>query len=138
MKAMRNVVASLLALVVFTGCTSLRGPSAAEQIMLSLGALQTAEEAEDVAGMLAIFSDDFSNADGATKQAITQMFEGLVAQGVFEAISFDTSKAQVTVDGDSATATPVSVVTPQGVQSFTYHLKKESDGVWRIVDSVQR
>ena len=48
---------------------------------------------------------------------------------------YDLSAAKVTVDGDIATITPVTFASSKGSISHKHELKKEADGVWRVVNS---
>jgi len=107
------------------------------EVVKALAAYHQAEKKQDVEKMIAAYSESYSNSDGADRSAVRRYFEDAVAQGVYSALSVDMKKCDITMDGNIATATPVIYESPTGKTSYSYRLRKESDGVWRIINSEQ-
>ena len=79
------------------------------------------------------YSEDWKDSKGFGKSSLR---EGHLAFTVGETkadIEIDLSVADIVVEGDSATCSPVSIYTPKGSITYGYTLKKELDGVWRLV-----
>jgi ketosteroid isomerase-like protein len=121
------------------GCATTGGPSGptpVESATAVLAEFHEAAKAQDVEKMMAVISEDFSNSQG-DKQSMRSFMEGAAAQGIFEGMVINVDKCEVVFEGDSATAKPVGYETMMGNLSYTYTMKKEADGVWRIVSSEQ-
>ena len=91
--------------------------------------------ANDVERILAVFSEDFSNAQGANKAVLRGFFEAAISQGVFGSLEMSMEDCEIVVDRDSATASPVIFTTYLGSASYSYKMKREANGVWRITNS---
>ncbi len=61
-------------------------------------------------------------------------FRGPVEERAFESLGFDVRRSEIVIDGDRATAGPVTCQTSAGDLLRTYRLKLEDDGGWRILD----
>ncbi|HIG40282.1 MAG TPA: hypothetical protein EYQ14_07025 [Gammaproteobacteria bacterium] len=124
--------------LLLAGCAS-SGPTTPEANAAAdaLKQFHRAEITGDVDGMVAAFSDNWTNPEGATKAVLRGYFEGAVAQGAFLNLSVNEDDAGYSFDGSIVTATPIVYNSPAGPSHFTYKLKKETDGVWRIVNSYQ-
>jgi len=109
----------------------------AEEVLATLTAYHEAERAEDVERMLAAFSEDFSNSQGTTKPLLRAYFEGLVAEGNLPGLGINMEDCRISVEGDSAAVGPVIYGSLMGGTSYVYRLKREADGIWRIVNSEQ-
>lgn len=101
-----------------------------------VGFLSTVE-AQDTDAIVAAHSNDYADAAGNDKASRRGYFENLFAMGVLNGAKFDTANMEIALDGDVATAAPVQYVTRAGTAIYEYKLKKESDGVWRILASTQ-
>jgi ketosteroid isomerase-like protein len=127
---------SMMTLLVY-GCALVGGPTPTEEILTALTEYHTAEKAGDVEQMLVTISDDFSNSQGATKPMLRGFFGALAAQGVLQTVSVDMAKCEITVEGDSAILEPIVYTSSMGLASYSYKMRKEADGVWRLINSEQ-
>ena len=87
----------------------------------------------NVEAVIDSYSEDWKDSKGFDKSSLR---EGHLAFTVGETkadIEIDLSVADIVVEGDSATCSPVSIYTPKGSITYGYTLKKELDGVWRLV-----
>jgi uncharacterized protein YndB with AHSA1/START domain/ketosteroid isomerase-like protein len=101
-----------------------------------VGFLSTVE-ARDTDAVVAAHSNDYADAAGNDKASRRGYFESLFAMGVLEGAKLETADMEIALDRDVATAAPVRYVTRAGTAIYEYKLKKESDGVWRILASTQ-
>ena len=137
MKVIQSVFAVSMISALLFGCAMVSGPTPSEEVLAALDDYHTAEIAGDVDQMLAAFSDDFSNSQGATKPMFRGFFESLVAQGVLKTLTVDMTGCEIIVEGNSATLGPVAYTSSAGPASYSYKMMKEADGVWRITNSEQ-
>ena len=120
------------------GVVSARDSAPAEEVADTLVAIFEAMQAGDVDGMVAAYSDDYSDSQGGHKAVLRGAFEFMVAQGVFTDWTFRLDECEFAVDGDSATAAPVHFESHLGNTTYSYKMQKEADGVWRIINSEQQ
>jgi len=107
-----------------------------EEVTAVMADLQPAWQEQDVGKIMAAYSDDYSAAPGS-KSDLRAFFDGLGAQGALQNTTVGMEECEFSVDGDSATAGPVVYESPTSRTLYQYKLKKEVDGVWRIVNSEQ-
>jgi len=99
-----------------------------------LDAYHTAMKAGDVEKVMAAISENYGNSQGTNKAEMRMFIAGAAAQNAFAGMSVDMSKCEISVAGDTAAAKPV-IYDP--ATAYMYKIKKESDGVWRIISSEQ-
>jgi uncharacterized protein YndB with AHSA1/START domain len=104
---------------------------ARDGIFAALDRLHAAQEAQDIDAMLAEYDTD-GFVDPSTMRGY---FERLATEGAFEGRSVDLSAAEVFVHRDAALVRPVVYQTSRGPRSFSYHLRCQPDGAWRIIDN---
>jgi ketosteroid isomerase-like protein len=92
-------------------------------------------QANNVDGMLAAYSDEYQDSRGGHKGVLRGAFNAMIAQGIFTNWSFDITDCEVAIDGNIAAMSPVHLSSPFGNSSYAYKMKRETDGVWRIVNS---
>lgn len=109
------------------------GTAAVEEIKTVIAQVHEALKAGEIEKAMAGVSDDYSAADAADKSALRLMVEGWITQGVFSNGAYNMDRCQVTVTGDSALASPVVFESYMGSSAQEYRMKREGDGVWRIV-----
>ena len=136
MKAMMLKM-SVMALAVMTmvGCASNSenaGPSDEEQVTAVAQAIGDALKAVDIDAMVSHFADDFSNDEGASKEATTTALKGFADGGFLDDMDVDLSSMEVKVDGDKATAAPMDLEGGFGPISLDLDLEKR-DGKWLVV-----
>lgn len=100
-------------------------------IFAALDRLHAAQEARDVDAMLAEYDTDGFVAPATMRG----YFEQMIADDAFAGRSVDLSAAEVFVHRDAALVRPVVYQTPRGARSFSYHLRCQPDGAWRIIDN---
>lgn len=138
----RLAFAVLLPAVVLSGCASTGGrtpaaPDPVEAVLAALSDYHAALTAEDVGRLVATFSDEFQSPDGGSKAMMEGYFQGLIGMGALDGIEADMEECEIEVEGNEATVGPVWYETMMGRVGNRYTMKKEADGVWRIVSSEQ-
>lgn len=136
----------LLALVVAisAGCASgggsapaaPAGPSDEELIGNLILSTIEALEAKDIDKMLMVYSDDFSS-DQGDKAAMKEFLTGAASQGFLDDMESNTDNLEITVDGDTATVSGVSVEGAFGMLDLGFDLAKR-DGQWVITGQSQQ
>ena len=109
-------------------------PDPSEEVAAALAEYHAAMKAQDVGKIMAAVSEDFSSST-TNKSGLRTFFEGAIAQGLFTDMAVNTEECGNAVTGDSATATPVTYGPPGNSSSYAYTMRREADGVWRIVNS---
>ena len=127
------LVASLLALA--AGCGG--GLSDEEQLTAALGQWKAAVEAQDLDKMIEPYSDDYEGESGEGKEGVREFLSGMMDEGALEDIDMDISEAEINIEGDKATVGPIYYSGNWGEVGMTRILKKEADGVWRVVGAEQ-
>ena len=120
-------------LVVGAGCAALRGPSDEDMVMNAVTQWQAGFNDRDALDVVEVLSEDYSDGYGHTRQAFGEILADLDSFGVGQA---DISELTVAVEGETATAGPVSLDMGGSEVDFEMSLQKEDDGVWRIVSLV--
>lgn len=140
MKASRMtvMVSVLTATAMICSCETLtmNGPAPEEQVMATLQAYKAGWIEQDIDKIMATYSDDFTNPAGGTKAGVRTFFDGYKAQGVMQSTRVNLKECKITIDGDIASASPVKYHAAS-TSSWLYRLKKDADGVWRIISSRQ-
>ena len=106
---------------------------AIEKVRAVLSDMQTGWESRDVDRIIAAYSDEYWNSDGTDKSGLHAFFIGLNAQGALKNTVVGLEKCEITLDGDTVDAGPISYDSPTGRSLYQYRFKSEADGVWRIV-----
>ena len=135
----KSQIAVLLATGMFVlaaGC-EMGGLSDEAQLAAALGQWKVATEAQDIDKMMEPYSDDYEGESGEGKEGVRQFLSGMKDEGALEDIEVDISEAEIEIEGDEATVGPIIYAGNWGEVEITRILKKESDGVWRVVGSEQ-
>ncbi len=122
-----------LFLVLYTGCMTMGRPAPAEEITEVMAAYHSAMQAQDIGGVMAAISDDFSNSQGG-KSALHEYFQGAISLGVYMGVVVSFKRNSILVVGDAATISPVIYDLSMGRVSVSYKLEQEENGPWRIVN----
>jgi len=125
-------VSTVVALIFLCGCTPKAEGDEAD-VMAVMDDYRSAFLAGDVDALLALFSEDWKDTHGSTKEDMKEGIKGMSEKGSHKGLEVDLSVIDVVVDGDMATVTPVTLSSPEGSITYTHKLKKEADGVWRLV-----
>ena len=62
-----------------------------------------------------------------------QFLSRMIDEGAFDDIDMDISEAEINIEGDKATVGPIVYAGDWGEVEIMRILKKEADGVWRVV-----
>ncbi len=129
----KSQIAVLLAasLCLVAGCQM--GASDEEQLTAALGQWKAALEAQDLDKMVEPYSDNYEGEQGEGKEGVREFLEGLMDQGYLEEIEMDISEAEIKIEGDKATVGPIRYSSDDFDIEMMRILKKEADGVWRVV-----
>ncbi len=115
------------------GCATFgRGPSDEQLIGNTLAEWKAGLVEENLDRFIATFSEDFSSSQGGGKAEIGDFIGGAMEQGYLEGVEVNVEDAEIKIEGDTATASPVELDGVFGVMTFGVTLKKE-DGTWRII-----
>lgn len=121
--------------VAISGCAGLpKGPSDEELIRESLNTWKTGVESEDVDLMMTVVSEDFVGPEGASKPAFRQYIAALFDNGTLLGAEMIIEGATPVIAGDMATVDNLGLSSSRGAVVIDFDLKKEEDGVWRIVN----
>ncbi|MHC4722351.1 MAG: YybH family protein [Planctomycetota bacterium] len=133
-----QIAAMLVAgmLVAAAGC-EMGGLGDEAQLTAALGQWKAATEAQDIDKMMEPYSDDYEGDRGEGKEGVRQFLSGMKDEGALEDIEVDISEAEIEIEGDEATVGPIIYAGNWGEVEITRTLKKESDGVWRVVGTEQ-
>jgi ketosteroid isomerase-like protein len=132
-----GVLAALLALVyVAGGCAMLkRGPSDKDLLSELLKAYETALVEGDADKLISLYSEDYESLDGTDYEEAMTRLRRIVPMFEEWSIEVGTAETQISVEGDTATLSPVILDTPRGEMTLTMFAAKEAGGVWRIIGS---
>jgi len=125
----------VLAAALISGCQM--GATDEEQLTAALGQWKAAVEAQDLDKMMEPYSDDYEGESGEGKEGVRQFLSGLIDEGALEDIDMDISEAEINIEGDKATVGPIVYSGDWGEVEMMRILKKEADGVWRVVGTEQ-
>ena len=124
------------------GCASTPGNASAplsdEQLIAAVVAkLKTSWEQLDVDAYLALLSDDFADAEAdegeGGKEALGEGLRMAIDQGYFDGIVIDIENTSIAIEGTTAQVAGIMMDASFGRNEMDLALRKESDGVWRIV-----
>jgi len=115
------------------------------EVMATMRDYVAAMNAGDGDVLLAFYSEGWEDYYGATKDSLRERYQSMDDRekgkgedkaedkgGAGDGV-WDLSAAEVVVDGDIVTVKPVTFASSKGSLSNAYKLKKEADGVWRLV-----
>ena len=113
------------------------GPSDEELVTQLINSTLAALQAKDVEKMMSVYTDDFSTSDGQSKADFTQFLADAGSQGFLDGMTADISALAVTVDGDSASVSGITIEGAFGVLDLSFDLTKAS-GSWMISGQSQQ
>jgi len=123
-------IAVALLVVVGAGCAALRGASDEDMVMNAVTQWQAGFNDRDGEVVVEVLSEDYYDERGLTRDSFGDIMPELDSYGVGQV---DISELTVAVEGETATAGPVSLDMGGSDVEFEISLQKEDDGVWRIV-----
>ncbi len=143
MKSWKYIMTLAVLAAVAAGCAALGGKSDADLVCDVMTQMDDAMSAGDVDAVMACYSENYEGrgrgGSTMTKEDLRERYERFLprmaeraAEGGGERRT-DMSQAVPNIDGDTATFGPVVRQGRRGTRTTQYNLKKEADGVWRIV-----
>ena len=116
------------------GCAGMqKGPSDQELIQQTLIRWKSGIESHNVDEMMAVISEEFVSDEGGSKADFREYIAGLIDDGTLSGAQLDIERSTVTIEGDMATVENAGLHGDRGSVVLDMDLKKEADGVWRIV-----
>lgn len=129
-----TIVAIAMIMSICIGCATMKGTTPDKEVAFAIADFQAAFKAQDLEKIMEFYSNDFIDWQGANKDMVRSEFDGMASQGILKNFTFvDLEEGAITVNGDNATVTPLVVDSPMGKMTFHCTLKKETDGVWRLM-----
>jgi hypothetical protein len=133
---MATVLAAAMVVALVCGCATIgKGPSDEELITQTLDGYASGLVEQDIDKMMAAYSDDFETEDGLGKEDLREFMSGAIDQGYLDDVEADAEDCEIKIEDGKATAGPVVYSSAMGSITVEYTMKKEADGVWRIVES---
>lgn len=106
-----------------------------DDILHSLDNYHNAGRSENLGLMLSSFSEEYTNRFGAKKSNLRPFFESEIENAVYYNQLINMSLSKVVVEDDIAAVAPVIYTSWRGNSVLSYNLKKERDGIWRIINT---
>ena len=133
MRSAKHIVLVIIMALAGMGCAVLGGPSDTDLVCDVMTQWDTAMQAGDVDTIMALYSDDYSGWRGTGVEELRERFEDWLPQMAEAGESiFDISEGIPTVEGNTATFSPVIFRMRDRSLQMQYTLTKGADGVWRI------
>jgi len=130
------VLAATMVVALVCGCATMgKGPSDEELIMETLNGYTAGLVSQDIDKLMAAYSEDFEGENGATKEDLRELLSGAIDQGYLEDVEADLEECEIKIEGGKAAVGPVGYSAAMGSITVEYTMKKDPDGVWRIVES---
>ena len=102
------------------------------EVLAAMQAHVAARMSNDTDAVLKSYSDEWADSKGYTKQTLNDWHLASVIGSAKLEITIDLRTIEVVVDGSKAIISPILTDSAKGRISHKHHLKKESDGVWRL------
>ena len=93
----------------------------------------TARIAGDVDTVIASYSEDWRDSKGFTKDSLREGHLEFTTGAMKAEVKINLDTAKTTVDEDHANFGPVVIDTEKGRITYSYKLRKEQDGIWRLI-----
>jgi ketosteroid isomerase-like protein len=126
-----NLTVATVALLIYGWACAPAGDEA--EVMAVMDDYRTAMVTGDVDSLIDLYSEDWRDVHGSTKEDLKEGYEGTTEKGPHKGLEVQLSEIELAIDGDVATISPVTLSAPEGSITYTHKLKKEADGVWRFI-----
>jgi beta-fructofuranosidase len=103
------------------------------EILAVMEAYAAARINGDLDAILEFYSENWEDSKGFRKSSLKESYFVYTVGAKKTDIKIDLSEANIIVEGDRATCSPISIHSPKGSVTYSYKLKRELDGVWRLV-----
>lgn len=131
---MRHLVTLAVSLL-FVGYTSAASPTMEEQVLAALEGFHVAERDGNLQGILDSYSEEFQDSQGSSKAMLAGFFDAIVSQGLLKDLVVDMDEMIIRVDGDKATAAPITYTSQLGSNTYAFTLRLEENSNWRFIFS---
>jgi ketosteroid isomerase-like protein len=132
-KSILTLPLAVLMMLIF-GCqeSQVQKANPKQDINKVLVKLQAAYVKQDLDGIMAVYSEDYSGPQGEQKAQVREFLAGVIDQGVLDNTKVDIDDVKIKVEGDTATAAPVTYSGDWGQMDFKTIFKKEGSN-WRVI-----
>ena len=103
------------------------------EVLAAMQAHVTARIAGDVDTVIASYSEDWRDSKGFTKDSLREGHLEFTTGAMKAEVKINLDTAKTTVDEDHANFGPVVIDTEKGRITYSYKLRKEQDGIWRLI-----
>ena len=83
--------------------------------------------------VIAFYSEDWRDSKGFTKDSLREGHLEFTTGAMKAEVKINLDTAKTTVDEDHANFGPVVIDTEKGRITYSYKLRKEQDGIWRLI-----
>lgn len=133
-KMMYVSMAFALVLTLVAGCAGLKKKSDEELIRETMQTIKTALESKNIDLLMTVVSDQFEHPEVGGKAEAKEMLQMAVDAGYADDGECNLDSMEITMNPDgTASVYPVDLSGAPGSVSVEFVLKKEADGVWRVV-----
>jgi len=121
--------------VALVGCATMGGKSDEELIAETMETFKAGLLEQDVDKVMMVISENFENDQAPDKAAVGDFFGQAIDAGYLEGAEIDLTNAEVTIDGEMATAYPIDLSSLIGSVSVELMMTKE-EGQWLVTGLV--
>ena len=133
MRAEKHIALVMIMALVGTGCAVFGWMNDTDRVNDVMTQWDAAMRAGDVDAVMALYSENYKGWRGTSVDELRERLENWLPRMAEAGESvFDISEAVPTVDGNTATFSPVTLRMRDRAFQIRYTLTKEADGVWRI------
>jgi ketosteroid isomerase-like protein len=133
MLGLKPTLLGVLCVAVLAGCSSLGGGvDDATAITTAATKWSDALVAHDVDALMALYSEDFSDADGNSKADMRDFLADIIDQGMLDDVEADMEDVVLTIDEDTARYDGIILTSAMGSVTVDLTFGREEDG-WKIV-----
>ena len=93
-------------------------------------------EKQDIDGIMAVYSEDYTGQQGEGKAQIRNFIQELIYNGTLASSKMDIEDVEIEIDGDVATVAPITYSGDWGQMSIRNTFKKEGS-TWRVTSSAE-
>ena len=92
-----------------------------------------ARQSGETSAVIETYSNDWTDSKGFTKESLRDGHLAFTTGATSEYVEINLDRAKLTKINDVVTYSPITIHTSKGTITYAYSLKKEVDGIWRII-----
>ncbi len=92
-----------------------------------------ARQSGETSTVIETYSNDWTDSKGFTKESLRDGHLAFTTGATSEDVEINLDRAKLTKINDVVTYSPITIHTSKGTITYAYSLKKEVDGIWRII-----